>query len=101
MDDGRNYKELSTFVDDDGPVAPDISSADVAHGTPEFLAGVDARNTTTLGSRAHVTEFLASTRGAVNVRTCLGRLRRREVHSGVVDTDSTPDDQIITPLEEF
>jgi hypothetical protein len=38
--------------------------------------------------------------GAVNVGAGLGRLRR-EVHSGVVDTDSTPDVQIITPLEHF
>ncbi len=45
MDDGRNHPELSVVVDDDGHVAPDISSADVAHGTPELLAGVDARNT--------------------------------------------------------
>ncbi len=40
------------------------------------------------------------TRGVVNVGTGLGRLRR-EVHSGVVDTDSTPDVHIITPLEQF
>jgi hypothetical protein len=38
------------------------------------------------------------TRGAVNVGAVLGRLRR-EVHSGVVDIKSTPDVQIITPLE--
>ena len=35
-------------------------------------------------------------RGAVNVGAGLGRLRR-EVHSGVVDTDSTPDVPIYTP----
>jgi len=28
-------------------------------------------------------------------------IRRREVHSGVVDTDSMPDVQIITPLDDF
>ena len=44
--------------------------------------------------------ILGITRGAVNVGAGLGRLRR-EVHSRVVDTDSTPDVQIITPLEEF
>ena len=44
--------------------------------------------------------MLGVTRGAVNVGAGLGRLRR-EVHSGVVDTDSTPDVQIITPLEDF
>ena len=38
--------------------------------------------------------------GAVNDGAGLGRLRR-EVHSGVVDTDSTPDVQILTPLEHF
>ena len=38
--------------------------------------------------------------GAVNFVAGFGRFRR-EVHSGVVDTDSTPDVQIITPLEEF
>ncbi len=36
--------------------------------------------------------------GAVNDGAGLGRLRR-EVHSGVVDTDSTPDVEILTPLE--
>jgi hypothetical protein len=34
-------------------------------------------------------------RGAVNGGAGFGRLRRY-VHSGVVDTDSTPDEQIIT-----
>jgi hypothetical protein len=45
VDDGRNHPELSVVDDDDGNATPDISSADVAHGTPESLAGVDARNT--------------------------------------------------------
>ena len=45
MDDGRNHPELAVVDDDDGPVAPDISIADGAHGTPKSLAGVDARNT--------------------------------------------------------
>ncbi len=44
--------------------------------------------------------MLGVMRGAGNVGAGLGGLRR-EVHSGVVDTDSTPDVQIITPLEEF
>jgi hypothetical protein len=44
--------------------------------------------------------MLEVTGGVVNVGVGLGRLRR-EVHSGVVDTDSTPDVQIITPLEHF
>ena len=44
--------------------------------------------------------MLEVTGGVVNVGVGLGRLRR-EVHSGVVDTDSTPDVQIITPLEDF
>ncbi len=44
--------------------------------------------------------MLEVTGGAVNVEARLGRLRR-EVHSSVVDTDSTPDVQIITPLEHF
>jgi hypothetical protein len=44
--------------------------------------------------------MLEVTGGAVNVGVGLGRLRR-EVHSGVVDTDSTPDVPIITPLEHF
>jgi hypothetical protein len=44
--------------------------------------------------------MLGATRGAVNVWAGLGRLRQ-EVHSGVVDTDSTPDVQIITPLKKF
>ena len=44
--------------------------------------------------------MLEVTRGVVNVGVGLGRLRR-EVHSGVVDTDSTPDVQIIKPLDDF
>ncbi len=44
--------------------------------------------------------MLGVARGAVNVGAGLGRLRR-EVHSGVVDTDSMPDVQIIAPLEEI
>ena len=39
-------------------------------------------------------------RCAVNVWAVFTRLRR-EVHSGVVDTDSTPDVHIITPLDIF
>ena len=39
-------------------------------------------------------------RGSVNGGAVFSRLRR-EVHSGVVDTDSTPDVQIITLLEEY
>jgi len=39
-------------------------------------------------------------RGAVNGGAVFSRLRR-EVHSGVVDTDSTPDMQIIKPLYVF
>jgi hypothetical protein len=42
--------------------------------------------------------MLGVTRCAVNVGVVFSRLRR-EVHSGVVDTDSTPDVQIITPLD--
>ena len=42
--------------------------------------------------------MLAVTRGAVNFCAIFSRLRR-EVHSGVVDTDSTPDVHIITPLD--
>ena len=42
--------------------------------------------------------MLELARGVVNVGAGLGRLRR-EVHSGVVDTDSTPDVHIITLLE--
>ena len=38
--------------------------------------------------------------GAVNFVAGFGRFRR-EVHSGVVDTDSTPDVQIIKPLDVF
>jgi hypothetical protein len=44
--------------------------------------------------------MLGVTSGAVNVGAGLSRVRR-EVHSGVVDTDSTPAVHIITPLEEF
>ena len=44
--------------------------------------------------------MLEDTRGVVNVGAGLGRLRR-EVHSDVVDTDSTPDVQIIKPLDDF
>ena len=44
--------------------------------------------------------MLGAMRGAVNVGAAFGRLRRH-VHSGVVDTDSTPDVHIITPLEFF
>ena len=44
--------------------------------------------------------MLGVMRGAVNVEAGLGRLRR-EVHSGVVDTDSTTDGQIITALDMF
>ena len=43
--------------------------------------------------------MLGVTRDAVNVGAGLGRLRR-EVHSDVVDTDSTPDVQIYTPPEK-
>ena len=39
-------------------------------------------------------------RGAVHGGAIFNRLRR-EVHSGVVDTDSTPDVQIIQPLDVF
>ena len=44
--------------------------------------------------------MLGVMRGAVNVGAVFCRLRR-EVHSGVVDTDSTPDVQIITPPNVF
>ena len=44
--------------------------------------------------------MLGVTRGAVNDGAGLGRLRR-EVHSSVVDTDSTPYVHIITPLLEI
>ena len=44
--------------------------------------------------------MLGVTKGTVNVGASLGRLRR-EVYSGVVDADSMPDMQIITPLEEL
>ncbi len=39
-------------------------------------------------------------RGAVNVGAILGRLRR-EVHFGVVDTDSTTEVYTITPPDDF
>jgi hypothetical protein len=39
-------------------------------------------------------------RGAVNVGAVFSRLHR-EVHSGVVHTESTPDVQIITSLDVF
>ncbi len=39
-------------------------------------------------------------RGSFNVEAGFGRLRR-EVHSRVVDTDLTPDVQIIAPLVVF
>ena len=38
--------------------------------------------------------------GAVNVGAAFERVRR-QVHSGVVNTDSTPDILIITPLDDF
>ncbi len=44
--------------------------------------------------------MLGVMRGAVKVGAVFGRLRRH-VHVGVVDTDSTPDVQIITPLVDF
>jgi hypothetical protein len=44
--------------------------------------------------------MLRDTSGVVNVGAGLGRLRR-EVRSGVVDTDSTLDVQIFSPLEQF
>jgi len=44
--------------------------------------------------------MLGVMRGAINVGAVFGRLHRH-VHSGVVDTDSTPDVQIITPLVDF
>ena len=44
--------------------------------------------------------MLGVMRGAVNGGAVFSRLRR-EVHSGVVDTDSTPDVHIVTPLEHF
>ena len=44
--------------------------------------------------------MLGVMRGAVNGGADFSRLRR-EVHSGVVDTDSTPDVQIIKPLVVF
>ena len=42
--------------------------------------------------------MLGVMRGAINVGTVFGRLRR-EVHSGVVDTDSTTEVHTIMPLE--
>ncbi len=44
--------------------------------------------------------MLGIMRGAVNARAVLGRMRR-EVHSAVVDTDSTTEMHIITPLDIF
>ena len=44
--------------------------------------------------------MLGVMRGAVNGGAGFVRLRR-EVHSGVVDTDSTTEVQIITPLDDF
>jgi len=44
--------------------------------------------------------MLGVRRGADKVGAAFGRLRRH-VHSGVVDTDSTPDVHIITPLDDF
>ncbi len=44
--------------------------------------------------------MLGVLRGAVNVGAVFGRLRR-EVHSGVVDTDSTTEVTTITPFEHF
>ena len=44
--------------------------------------------------------MLGVLRGAVNVKAGVGPLRR-EVNSSVVETESTPDVQIITPLEYF
>jgi len=38
VDAGRNLPELLVVEYDDGHAAPDISSAAVAHGTPESLA---------------------------------------------------------------
>ena len=44
--------------------------------------------------------MLGVMRGAVNVGPVFGRVRR-EVHFSDVDTDSTTEVQIITPLENF
>ncbi len=44
--------------------------------------------------------MIGVTRGFVNVGEFFSRLRR-EVHSGVVDIDSTPDVRIITPLDDI
>ena len=44
--------------------------------------------------------MLGVMRGVVNGGAVFSRMRR-EVHSGVVDTDSTPDVQIIKPLDDF
>ena len=44
--------------------------------------------------------MLGVMRGAVNVGPVFGRLRRK-VHFSDVDTDSTPDVQIIKPLNDF
>ncbi len=43
--------------------------------------------------------MLGVMRGAVNVGGVFGRLRR-QLHSGVVDTDSKPDVQIFTPPDD-
>ena len=44
--------------------------------------------------------MLGVMRGAVDVAAVLGRVRR-QVHFGIVDTDDTLDEQIITPLDVF
>ncbi len=44
--------------------------------------------------------MLGVMRGAVNVGAGFGRVRR-QVQSGVDNTESTPDVQIVTPLEVF
>ncbi len=44
--------------------------------------------------------LLGAMRGVINNVAGFGRFRL-EVHSGVVDTYSTPDVQIITPLKEY
>ena len=44
--------------------------------------------------------MLGVMRGAVNVGAVFGRLRR-EMHSGVVHTDSSTDVRITTPLDVF
>ena len=47
-----------------------------------------------------MTTMLGIMRGAVNIGAVFSRLRRK-VHSGVVDTDSTPDVKIITPRADL